>query len=95
MPDYDWRETRRGLLALAELSPEPLQAYRDHTAQFIDVGEYDLALDNISGAYLEAGTPIPPEVFDTIERLAAALDTLSDPEYGAVAELLAAGRPRP
>lgn len=95
MSSYDWREVKSSIDTLSKSAPIPTDEEMRQIQEFLDVGEYDLALDNISHFYLEAGTAVPLAAFDTIERLAAALDTVSDPEYSAVAQLLAAGRPRP
>ena len=95
MSNYDRHDIKNSINLLSKNAPIPTDEEMKQIQVFLGVGEYDLALDNISHFYPEAGTAIPLAAFDTIERLAAALDTLSDPEDGAVAQLLAAGRPRP
>jgi len=56
---------------------------------FIDVGEYGLALDEIAYAYLDAGRTMPPEMFDTFEKLATMMGLAQDAEFEGVARLRA------
>jgi hypothetical protein len=60
--------------------------------EFIDVGEYGLALDGIACAYLDSGKTMPADMFHIFERLAVSMDLERDEEYDAVRKLLADGR---
>ena len=56
---------------------------------FINVGEYGLALDEIAYAYLDSGKTMPPDMFETFEKLAAMMGLAQDAEFEGVARLRA------
>ncbi len=62
---------------------------------FIDVGEYGLALDEIAYAYLDAGRTMPPDMFETFEKLATMMDLAQDAELEGVARLRASATEPP
>jgi len=57
--------------------------------EFITVGEYGLALDEIAYAYVDGGTEMPTALFNIFEKLANTMELESDPEYEGVARLRA------
>ncbi len=56
---------------------------------FIGVGEYGLALDEIAYAYLDSGRTMPPDMFETFEKLATMMDLAQDAEFEGIARLRA------
>ena len=66
----------------------------DLAQEFIDVGEYGLALDGIACAYLDSGKTMPDDLFQIFERLAVCMDLERDEEYDGVRRLLANSRAR-
>lgn len=62
---------------------------------FIDVGEYGLALDEIAYAYLDSGRTMPPDMFETFEKLATMMDLAQDAEFEGVARLRASATQPP
>ena len=64
----------------------------DLSRKFIYAGEYGLALDEISYAYLNSGKTMPADLFQIFERLSVSMELEQDAEYEGVRRLLAEGR---
>lgn len=60
---------------------------KDLAEEMIRVGEYSLALDIISYAYLNNDETMPADLFSIFEKLAVAMDMEADAEFEGVAEL--------
>ena len=71
------------------------QRFPGHIEQFISVGEYSLALDDIAPCYLDGNVPVPPDLFKIFEKLAVMMDVEHDEYCDCAAKLLAIGRNRP
>ena len=85
---------RNDLVALHEAASATGGWDGKQTRTFINVCEYALALDGIAYAYLDTGRTMPPDMFETFEKLAIMMDLAEDPEFEGVARLRAgAGRP--
>ena len=85
MSDYD--ATYQGLMRLHEATL-PLKGYfSDDTREFIEEGEYGLALDGIAAPYLRNNAPMHPDLFAFFEALAADFELERDPAWAAVAKL--------
>lgn len=67
--------------------------FEEQTEEFIRVGEYSLALDDIASAYLVNEVSMPANLFRIFEKLALAMNVGGDDEYASAAKLLKAGRP--
>ncbi len=61
--------------------------YKDQAKEFIEVGEYGLALDTSADAFLQSHTFMPEDLYAVFEDLAKKMKLDRDPEYTAVAEL--------
>ncbi len=84
---FDYKTARTKLNTLHELAL-PLPGYfKADVLQFIEVGEYGLALDTIAGAFLDNKIRMSADLFATFEDLASEMELDRDPEYSAVAEL--------
>ena len=64
--------------------------YRDQIREYIDVGEYGLALDDLAGIYLDSKTPLRPGILALFERLATKMKMRSGDTWRGVAEILSA-----
>lgn len=64
------------------------------TETYIKVGEWGLALNGISYAYLNSGKAMPTDLFEVFERLAVEMDMEEDPEFEGVAQLRAETKAR-
>jgi hypothetical protein len=64
----------------------------DLSREFIDAGDYGLALEGIACAYLDNGKTMPADVFNIFEWLAVSMELEQDEEHEGVKELLAEGR---
>ena len=85
MIDYD--TAYQGLLKLHEATL-PLKGYSAYyTKNFIEEGEYGLALDEIAFPYNDNNAPMPADLFAFFETLAADFELERDPEWAAVAKL--------
>lgn len=62
--------------------------------ELIYVGEYSLALDMMSYAYLNNKIAVPADLFEIFERLAVEMDMEKDPEFEGVAQLRAETKAR-
>ena len=87
---FGWRKVEADLLALCEIAPVPSAADMEQLKTLIYVGEYSLALDNISHFYTENMADMSPTSFKMIENLAIILEIEDDRECAAVARLLTA-----
>lgn len=67
---------------------------KDLVGQLIYVGEYSLALDMMSHAYLNNGINMPADLFEIFERLAVEMDMEEDPEFEGAAQLRAETKAR-
>ena len=73
---------------LYEAVPSHAVLDRDQVREYIDVGEYGLALDDLAAIYLDSKIPIRPEIFVLFERLATKMKMRSCNEWRGVAEIL-------
>lgn len=70
-PKYDYDLLDKLLNKLFRLVGPDLEGRtREHVREFIDVGEYGLALDTAVAAIVEDDLQITPEAFDLIRQLA-------------------------
>lgn len=67
---------------------------KDLAEEFIRVGEYGLALDEIAYAYLNSGTAMPTDLFEVFERLAVAMRMEGKEDFEDVAQLRAETKAR-
>lgn len=67
---------------------------KDLVGELIYVGEYALALDMMSYAYLNNDINAPEDLFEIFERLAVEMDLGNDPEFEGVAQLRAETKAR-
>jgi hypothetical protein len=70
MADFDKIEA---LFAELLLAAGPVLSQSKHIREFIDVGEYGLALETAVDIFAEEGKTAPAEVVSLIEQLAAAM----------------------
>jgi len=89
MPDYPAQEIRSGPSLLYGTAGQLGGWNKQHADEFIQVGEYALALDSMAYAYLENNMPMAPDQFEIFDKLAAAMELEKDPEYDGVATLRA------
>ena len=55
--------------------------------EYIDVGEYGLALDDLAYIYLQVGKPVPADIIGLFDALATRMDMGQGDEWRAVAEI--------
>jgi hypothetical protein len=65
---------------------------KEQALEFINVGEYGLALDGIAYAYLVNGKNMPADLFRIFDKLAVSMDMEGDEEFEGVARLRAGSR---
>lgn len=94
MTEFDYEAAFAGLTLLNRAVRVFDHRYPGQIEEFIDVGEYSLALDDIAGCYLNNDVPMPPDLFDVFERLAVMMDVNNDEYCERAAKLLAIGRTR-
>ena len=83
---FDYKATQEGLEVLYA-SIEPLMGrYNHQIRQYIDVGEYGLALDGIAYAYATSNVSMSSVLFQLLDKLATDMDLASDPEFSALTE---------
>ncbi|HTW73267.1 MAG TPA: hypothetical protein VME47_25540 [Acetobacteraceae bacterium] len=71
-----------GLKRLLVLAPATCKGRRrEHIREFIDVGEYGLALDELAGEMRRSTRPVPAEAASLVERLATELGIDANDEY--------------
>jgi len=86
---FDYEMVEAGLVALHRDASRFEGWARDLVGRMIGAGEYRLALDELSYAYLNNDEPMPADLFAVFERLAVEMDMEGDPGCAAVAELRA------
>ena len=94
MTEFDYEAAISGLTLLNQAVRVFDRRYPGQIEEFISVGEYSLALDDIASCYLDGNVPVPPDLFEVFERLAAMMDVEHDECCDAAAKLLAIGRNR-
>lgn len=85
-----------GLINLYRAVPKVDEWDKNMVEEFIRVGEWELALDEIAGAYLESSTVMPADLFEIFERLAVEINIEENDEglFEDVAELRARTKAR-
>ncbi|GAC1340461.1 MAG: hypothetical protein NVS2B1_00130 [Bradyrhizobium sp.] len=84
---FDYQAVRKDLEQLHRAA-SPIEGYfKAQAAEFIEVGEYSLALDTIASAYLSNNLRMPTELFAIFDHLAQVMELDSDPEFDGVAKL--------
>ena len=91
---FDYERLEVDLLTLYRAASDIDGWSKDLVGQLIYVGEYSLALDMMSYAYLNNGINMPDDLFEIFERLAVEVDMEEDPEFGGVAQLRAETKAR-
>ena len=91
----DLFEIRNDLASLQKIASATGGWDGKHARIFINVGEYGLALDEIAYAYLNSGRTMPPDMFETFEKLATMMDLAQDAEFEGVARLRASATKPP
>jgi hypothetical protein len=82
-------EVRSCLERLFDLTPGyASDHHRQQIREFIDVGEYGLAADELAAGILESGRPVPPDIVRLVEQVTVTME-LDDHEYAALAALRA------
>ncbi len=94
MTEFDYEAAISGLTLLNQAVRVFDQRYPGQIEEFISVGEYSLALDDIASCYLDGNVSVPPDLFEVFERLAVMMDVEQDECCDAAAKLLAIGRNR-
>lgn len=84
---FDYQNVRDGLETLHQAALALERYHKDQAKEFIEVGEYGLALDTIADAYLVSEVSMEADHFSLFEKLATSMDLASDPEYSGVAQL--------
>lgn len=86
---FDYQVVKNDLEKLHQ-EASPLEGYfKEQAAEFIDVGEYSLALDTIASAYLSNNLRMPADLFAIFDHLAQVMELGNDPEFDGVAKLRA------
>lgn len=91
---FDYEKVQTNLKTLHQSAHNLDNWAKDLVDQLIYVGEYSLALDEISYAYLNNGMAMPDDLFKIFESLAVAMNMEKDPEFGGVAQLRAETKAR-
>jgi hypothetical protein len=70
---FDWSPIRESLLEVLSFARDPLAAagLQQEVAdvqEYLDVGEYGLALEDLCGLLAESHIPLPPRMYALIER---------------------------
>ena len=80
-----------GLVSLYRAAPKVADWDKNMVEEFIRVGEWELALDEIAGAYLDNGAVMPADLFEIFEKLAVEINIEDNDEglFEDVAELRA------
>ena len=90
----DWERVEADLLTLYRAASGIDGWSKDLVGELIYVGEYYLALDIMSYAYLNNGIDVPDDLFEIYERLAVEMDMEKDPEFEGAAQLRAETKAR-
>jgi len=85
--DQDWIEA--GLEKLYDASAMFAGVNRQQVREYIDVGEYGLALDDLADVHLKTGKPVPADIVQLFDALAMKMDVKQGDEWQAVAEIRA------
>lgn len=91
---FDWERVEADLLTLYRAASGIDGWSKDLVGELIYVGEYSLALDIMSYAYLNNGIDVPDDLFEIYERLAVEMDMEKDPEFEGAAQLRAETKAR-
>lgn len=91
---FDYKRALADLEILYYAASEIDDWDRDLAEEFIRVGEYGLALDEIAYAYLNSATPMPAHLFQIFERLAVEMEMEGDEDFEDVALLRAETKAR-
>ena len=83
---FDYKATKEGFEILYASIKSLDRQYNHQIREFIDVGEYGLALDGIADAYMTSSASMPLALFQLFDKLATDMDLASDPEFSGVAE---------
>jgi len=92
---FDYKRIQEDLKTLYQATYNIDKWARELVDRLIYVGEYSLALDEISYAYLNNRLVMPAGLFEIFERLAVEMDMEKDPEFEGVAQLRAEAKARP
>ena len=84
---FDYEKALTDLETLYYATSEIDNWDKDLAAEFIRVGEYGLALDEIAYAYLNSATPMSARLFQIFERLAVEMEMEGDEDFEGVAQL--------
>ena len=78
---------RQEIMEILYTSIEHLnRGYNHQIREYIDEGEYHLALDGIADACTKSNTPMPLAMFELFDELATDIDLASDPEFSDLIE---------
>lgn len=91
---FDYERVEADLLTLYRAAFGINGWSKDVVEELIYVGEYSLALDIMSYAYLNNSINMPDDLFEIFERLAVEMDMEEDPEFEGVAQLRAETKAR-
>lgn len=91
---FDYKRVQEDLKTLYHAAYKIDNWARDLVGELIYVGEYSLALDEISYAYLNNSMSMPDDLFEIFERLAVEMDMEEDPEFEGAAQLRAETKAR-
>lgn len=92
---FDYERVEADLLILYRAISKINRWSKDLAEELIRVGEYSLALDIMSYAYLNNRIIVPAGQFEFFERLAIEMNMEKDPEFEGVAQLRAETKARP
>ena len=92
---FDYERVEADLLILYRATSKIDGWSKDLAEELIRVGEYSLALDIMSYAYLNNRIIVPAGQFELFERLAIEMNMEKDPEFEGVAQLRAEAKARP
>jgi len=85
--DRDWIEA--GLEKLYDALAMFAGVNRQQVREYIDVGEYGLALDDLADIHLTTGKPVPADIVQLFDALALKMGMKQGDEWQAVAEIRA------
>ncbi len=91
---FDYERVEADLLILYRATSKIDGWSKDLAEELIRVGEYSLALDIMSYAYLNNRIIVPAGQFELFERLAIEMNMEKKPEYEGVARLRAETKAR-
>ena len=91
---FDYKMVKSELLVICQAASGFTGWEKGLAGEFIRVGEYSLALDEMSYAYLNNEKPMPGHLFEVFEKLAVAMDMAGDEIFEGVARLRAEAKAR-